>query len=132
MNPENEEIFIGISVSFILASIISLIPVWQLIIIPGVVAGALCKNLKRASLTSGIGTFIAWNLYMISGLALKNIYLIFDQFGALIFGFGYGWLFVLIILLMGLVLGFIGGALGYYIKSVYNDYNHRKNNTNLK
>ena len=126
MKSENEELFIGISVSFIIASIISLIPVWQLIIIPGVIVGALSKTLKRASFTSGIGTLMAWSLYTISGLALKNTYLIFDQFGALIIGFGYGWVFVLIILLMGLAFGIIGGALGYFIRMVYNDYNQVK------
>ena len=126
MKSENEELFIGISVSFIIASIISLIPVWQLIIIPGVIVGALSKTLKRASFTSGIGTLMAWSLYTISGLALKNTYLIFDQFGALIIGFGYGWVFVLIILLMGLAFGIIGGALGYFIRMVYNDYNQAK------
>lgn len=126
MKSENEELFIGISVSFIIASIISLIPVWQLIIIPGVIVGALSKTLKRASFTSGIGTLMAWSLYTVSGLALKNTYLIFDQFGALIIGFGYGWVFVLIILLMGLAFGIIGGALGYFIRMVYNDYNQAK------
>ena len=126
MKSENEELFIGISVSFIIASIISLIPVWQLIIIPGVIVGALSKTLKKASFTSGIGTLMAWSLYTVSGLALKNTYLIFDQFGALIIGFGYGWVFVLIILLMGLAFGIIGGALGYFIRMVYNDYNQAK------
>ena len=126
MKSENEELFIGISVSFIIASIISLIPVWQLIIIPGVIVGALSKTLKKASFTSGIGTLMAWSLYTVSGLALKNTYLIFDQFGALIIGFGYGWVFVLIILLMGLAFVIIGGALGYFIRMVYNDYNQVK------
>ena len=69
---------------------------------------------------------MAWSLYTVSGLALKNTYLIFDQFGALIIGFGYGWVFVLIILLMGLAFGIIGGALGYFIRMVYNDYNQAK------
>jgi hypothetical protein len=126
LKSENEELFIGISVSFIIASIISLIPVWQLIIIPGVIVGALNKTLKKASFTSGIGTLLAWSLYTISGLVIKNTYLIFDQFGALIIGSGYGWVFMLIILLMGLAFGIIGGALGYFIKTEYNHYKQSK------
>lgn len=122
MKPQNEELFIGISVSFIIASILSIIPVWQLIIIPGVIVGALSRTLKQASFTSGIGTLLAWSYYTISGLVLKNTYLIFDQFGALIIGFGYGWIFVLVILLMGLAFGIIGGALGYLIKTQIKHY----------
>jgi len=126
MKAQNEELFISISVSFIIASIISFIPVWQLIIIPGIIVGTLSTTLKKASFTSGIGTLIAWSYYTISGLVLKNTYLIFDQFGALIIGFGYGWIFVLIILLMGLVFGIIGGAIGYFIKMEYKHYHQLK------
>ena len=126
MTSKNEDLIIGITVSFVLASIISLFPVWQLIIIPGIIAGALGKTLKRASLASGFGTLTAWSLYTISGLILTNINLILDQFGALIIGTGYSWLFVLIILMMGLLFGILGGALGYLIKTAVHDYTQHK------
>ena len=126
MKSDNIDLLIGVIVSFFLASILTFIPVWQLVIIPGFIAGALSKTLKRASLTSGLGTFMAWSLYTLSGLILSNIAIVFDQFGALIIGPGYAWLFVLIILLIGLVFGLLGGAFGFLIKTVIKDNRQEK------
>jgi len=122
MKSENQDLIIGIITSFVIASIFSMIPVWQLIIIPGIIAGVLNTTIKRAALASGIGTLMAWSLYVISGVILNNVDLILDQFGALIIGPGYGGLFIFLILLMSLAFGALGGALGYYSKTVINDY----------
>ena len=122
MKSENQDIIIGVITSFVIASIFSMIPVWQLIIIPGIIAGALNTTIKRAVLASGIGTLMAWSLYVISGVILNNVDLILDQFGALIIGPGYGGVFIFLILLMSLAFGAIGGALGYYSKTVINEY----------
>jgi len=122
MKSENLDLLIGVIVSFFLASILTFIPIWQLVIIPGFIVGALSKTLKRASLTSSLGTLMAWSLYTLSGVILTNITVILDQFGALIIGPGYAWLFVLIILLIGLVFGILGGALGFLIKTVIKGY----------
>ena len=122
MKSENQDMIIGIITSFVLASIISMIPVWQLIIIPGIIAGILNTNIKRAALASGLGTLMAWSLYVISGVILNKVDLILDQFGALIIGPGYGGFFIFLILLMSMVFGTLGGALGYYSKSVINEY----------
>ena len=122
MKSENQDLIIGIITSFVIASIFSMIPVWQLIIIPGIIAGVLNTTIKRAALASGIGTLITWSLYVISGVILNNVDLILDQFGALIIGPGYGGLFIFLILLMSLAFGALGGALGYYSKTVINEY----------
>ncbi len=122
MKSENQDLIIGIITSFVIASIFSMIPVWQLIIIPGIIAGVLNTTIKRAALASGIGTLLAWSLYVISGVILNNVDLILDQFGALIIGPGYGGLFIFLILLMSLAFGALGGALGYYSKTVINEY----------
>lgn len=118
MKSENIDLLIEVIVSFFLASILTFIPIWQLIIIPGFIAGALGKTLKRAALTSGLGTVMAWSLYTLSGVIFTSITVIFDQFGALFIGPGFAWLFVLIILLMGLVFGILGGAFGFLIKTI--------------
>ena len=118
MNPKNEDFLIGIIIAFIIASVITMFPVWQLIIIPGIIVGLLNKNLRSAALSGGIGTLLAWSYYMIWGLILNNVYVIFDQFGAIIIGIGYGWLLVTIVFLMGFVFGVLGGALGYYLNTV--------------
>ena len=122
VKTENLELMVGLLVSFCLASLFSTIPVWQLIIIPGIIAGLLNKSLKRAILAGGIGILIAWSLITISGITVKNLYLIFDQFGALIIGPGFGWLIILIILLMGLIFGILGGMIGYYSKIIILEY----------
>ena len=126
MKSEYEDVIIGIISSFVFASIFSMIPVWQLIIIPGIIAGVLNNTLKRAALASGIGTLMAWSLYILSGVILNNVDLILDQFGALIIGPGYGGLFIFLILLMSLAFGALGGALGYYSKTVINEYLQKK------
>jgi len=122
MKSENQDIIIGVITSFVIASIFSMIPIWQLIIIPGIIAGVLNTTIKRAVLASAIGTLMAWSLYVISGVILNNVDLILDQFGALIIGPGYGGVFIFLILLMSLAFGAIGGALGYYSKTVINEY----------
>ncbi|MFX0000340.1 MAG: hypothetical protein ACFE9Q_09340 [Candidatus Hodarchaeota archaeon] len=118
MKSKNEDFLIGIITAFLFASIITMLPVWQLIIIPGIIAGLLNKTMRRAALAGGIGTLMAWSLYMISGLILKNVYLIFNQFGALILGAGFGWLLIIIVFLMGFVFGVLGGVLGYLLNIV--------------
>ena len=118
MKPNNEDLLIGIIIAFIIASIISMFPVWQLIIIPGIIVGLLNKTMRRAALSGGIGTLLAWSYYMIWGLILKNVYVTFDQFGAIIIGPGFGWLLITIIFLMSFVFGVLGGALGYLLNTV--------------
>ena len=117
MKPNNEDLLIGIITAFLFASIITMLPIWQLIIIPGIIAGLINKTMRRAALAGGIGTLMAWSLYMISGLILKNVYLTFDQFGALIIGEGFGWLLITIAFLMGFLFGVLGGALGYLLNT---------------
>lgn len=118
MNPKNENFLIGIIIAFIIASIITMFPVWQLIIIPGIIVGILNKTLSRAALSGGFGTFIAWSYYMTWALILNNVNVIFDQFGAIIIGTGYGWLLITIVFLMGFIFGVLGGALGYLLNTV--------------
>ena len=118
MEEKNEDLFIGIIMAFFFGCVFSVLPVWQLIIIPGIIAGLLNKSMRRAVLAGGIGTFLAWSLYMISGLILKNVYLLFDQFGAIIIAPGLGWLLITIAFLMSFVFGVLGGALGYLLNTV--------------
>ncbi len=118
MKQKNEDLFIGIIMAFFFGCVFSVLPVWQLIIIPGIIAGLLNKTMRRATLAGGIGTLMAWSLYTISGLIVKNVYLIFDQFGAIIIGPGFGWLLITIIFLMSFVFGLLGGALGNLLSTV--------------
>lgn len=110
---ENRNFYISIIVALCLTMILTTIPVWQLVIIPGIIAGFFNKNMKRAILAGLIGVFAAWIIYILHGLITRNVYIILDQFGALIISTGYGWLLLIIIILMGAIFGALGGGFGY-------------------
>ncbi len=89
---------------------------WQLIVIPGLVAGVLNKDTKRGARSGAIGVFIVWFIYIIYAIATRGTYIYLDQFAGLIFGsLGYGWILIVIVLVLGIILGalsgFIGGAI---------------------
>jgi len=105
-----------------LTMLLTLIPVWQLIMIPGIVAGFFNKRLRYAVLSGLTGVTISWLIYMISSLALRNTYAILEQIGELMVGSGFGWLIFLLILIIGLVTGALGGGIGYSISILLKPY----------
>jgi hypothetical protein len=94
-----------------LTMLFTLIPVWQLIVIPGIVAGFFNKQLRYAVLSGLAGVTISWSIYMTISIALRNTYVILEQIGDLMIGSGFGWLIFLIILIIGIVIGALGGVL---------------------
>ena len=102
--------------------LLTLIPVWQLIMIPGIVAGFFNKRLRYAVLSGLTGVTISWLIYMISSLALRNTYAILEQIGELMVGRGFGWLIFLLILIIGLIMGALGGGIGYSISILLKPY----------
>ena len=109
-----------------LTMLLTLIPVWQLIMIPGIVAGFFNKRLRYAVLSGLTGVTISWLIYMISSLALRNTYAILEQIGELMIGSGFGWLIFLIILIIGLVMGALGGGIGFSISILLKPYMEQK------
>lgn len=112
MERNNQIFIISILVVICCTAILTLIPIWQLIIIPGIVAGILNSKLRKAVLSGTFGVFIYWLLYIIDGIIFENAYPLFDQFGGLILGTGYGWLIIFLILIFGLVFGLLGAFMG--------------------
>jgi hypothetical protein len=112
LEKENQIFILSIFIAVVLASLLSLIPVWQLVIIAGIAAGVLNRSMKRGTLSGAAGVLIFWAIYMVHGMITKNTYTLLDQFGALIIGPGFGWLLVLLILLLGTLFGALGGAIG--------------------
>ena len=102
--------------------LLTLIPVWQLIVIPGIVAGFFNKRLRYAVLSGLTGVTISWLIYMISSLAFRNTYAILEQIGELMIGSGFGWLIFLLILIIGLIMGALGGGIGYSISILLKPY----------
>jgi hypothetical protein len=112
IKKENQIFILSIIVSTILASLLSLIPIWQLIILAGIAAGVLNNKIRRGTLSGAAGVLIFWTIYIIHGMITRNTYTLLDQFGALLIGPGFGWLLVVLVLLLGTLFGALGGAIG--------------------
>ena len=112
LEKENKIFILSIVVAIVLASLLSLIPIWQLVILAGIAAGVLNETMKKGTLSGAAGVFIFWLIYMVHGMVTRNTYALLDLFGALIIGSGYGWLLFILILLLGTLFGALGGAIG--------------------
>ena len=113
MKPETLDFLIGILFSAIISYFLTFVAIWQLIIIPGIVAGIFNKKMKKGMYSGAIGISIIWTLYMIYAILTRNAYTNLDQFAGLIVGsLGFGWVLFLIILLFGALFGALGGAIG--------------------
>lgn len=112
MDIDNRNFIMNIVVAFCITMLLTLIPVWQLVIIPGIIAGVISRNLKRGILSGLIGVTSAWGIYIIVGLISRNVYITLEQIAAMFLGQGFGWVFIVLILLMGVILGALGGGIG--------------------
>lgn len=107
----------GVIAASIVTLILVFIPFWQLILIPGVIAGLLNKKIRNGIYSGLLGISIVWVLYIAQSFITRNTYVLLDQFAGVIFGsLGYGWIFFLIIILMGMVFGALGGGIGSCIR----------------
>ncbi len=122
MEIENRTFFISIVVVLCLTMLLTLVPVWQLVIIPGIIAGMLNKSLKYGVLSGFIGVTLSWGIYILVGMITRNAYIILDQFGALIFGEGFGWLILILIILIASTFGAMGGGIGNGFMTLINTY----------
>jgi hypothetical protein len=132
MQAENRNFFISLVITICLAMILTLIPLWQLIIIPGIIAGMINKSLKRGVLSGFLGVTIAWGLYMMVGMISRNVYSMLDQIGGLIFGEGFGWVFIVVALLIAAILGAFGGGIGNGLMALLKLYQEKHNLRDLK
>ncbi len=132
MEIENRTFYISIISVSCLTMLLTLIPVWQLVIIPGIIAGMLNKSLKRGILSGFCGVSLSWGIYVIVGLATRNVYLLLDQFGELIFGGDSGWIFLILVILLAAIFGAIGGGIGNGLMAVIKIYLDKHPSRDLK
>lgn len=112
MEKEKMILLLSFIVVYCITSLLTLIPVWHLIIIPGIIAGIMNKSMKHGILAASTGVLTCWLVYVLFGMATRNTYTILNQIGALLFGSGSGWIFVLLILLIGAIFGLLGAVIG--------------------
>ena len=126
METEYRNLIFSITVCICVAMVITLIPVWQLVIIPGIIAGFLNKSMKLSVLSGAIGVSVAWIIYILFGVITRNVLAILDQFGALIIGGGIGWVFLILIIIFAVIFGALGGGIGNGLLNLKEIYFERK------
>jgi hypothetical protein len=127
VKPETRNFLISFLLTAFITFILTYVPVWQLIIIPGIVGGLLNKTMRHGIYSAVLGVSIVWFIYMIYKIAANNVYTNLDQFAGLIFGgLGYGWIIFILILLLGILFGALGGAIGSGIMILIRPYLKKK------
>ena len=112
-DPEDIIFYISILTAMILAFFLTYIEYWQFILVAGIIPGLFNKKMKRGIYSGAIGVAIVWLLYMIYAMVTRNAYTNIDQFAGLIFGdTGYGWVVIILIVLLGTLFGALGGSIG--------------------
>jgi len=103
----------------LVSGLLTLIPVWQLVILAGLIGGILASKRRIAFLAGFFGTFIAWGMYFWIMQMRFGTGVIPLQFSLLIFGNeSIGSFFWLIFSLVGGLIGGSAGWIGLALKSL--------------
>jgi hypothetical protein len=113
-----------------IALLSTLTPLWQLMAIGGLVAGLLAESKKILGLSSSLGSFFAWLTYILIKIGTQSSFIMLDQVAHVIIGrSGLGFVFLILILAIGTLYGYLGGILGNYIRKIIVDEKDKKNTT---
>ncbi|WP_371805194.1 hypothetical protein [Candidatus Lokiarchaeum ossiferum] len=119
-NVKKHSFILGILASSITGFLFTLTPIWQLAFIAGILGGIINSTQKKGTLSGMIGMLIAWSTSTIYYLLLNKTHILFDQLGVLILNqTGMGWLFIVIIILIGMIIGALGGMIGAGINILF-------------
>ena len=111
---------IPLAVVALVAGLLTLIPVWQFVILAGLIGGILASKRSIAFLVGFFGTCIAWGMYFWIMQMRFGTGVIPLQFSMLIFGdASLGSSFWFIFSLVGGLISGSAGWIGYIIKSVF-------------
>lgn len=105
--------YMGFVFCFIFALIFVFTPLWQLSILASFIGGLFYNKMNKGALIGLAGVALAWSIYMVIEVLSTNVYALFDQVGGIILDLiGYGWVFILVLILIGAILGTLGGSFG--------------------
>ncbi len=117
---DKQRFLLSILIAMVITYALTFVEYWQLIVIPGLVAGVLNKNTKKGSRSGAIGVFLTWFIYIVYAIATRGTYIYLDQFAGLIVGsLGYGWILIVLVLVLGIVFGALSGFIGSAIAILY-------------
>lgn len=117
------QVLFAVAVSFIMALLFSLTPLWQLSLLAGAMGGFLVSKMKCGAFSGFVGTALAWGLYVIIEVVSNQTHVLFDNLGGLIAGTaGLGFWLLLVVILVGGLLGMLGGIIGAGIHILVNPY----------
>jgi hypothetical protein len=113
ISPETRNFLISFIVAALITYLLTYTEIWQLVIIPGIIAGVFNKTMRRGIYSGALSVSIVWFFFMIYQMSVNSAYTNLDQFAAFIFGdLGYGWVIFILVLLLGVLLGALGGGIG--------------------
>jgi len=100
---------------FLLEIIVIMLSYWPLTIIPAIIGGFICLEMKWGALSGLLAVLLAWILAFL--FAINDIVLQADQLGRLIIdSSGAGGLIVFVIFIIGALFGLLGGTIGSGIR----------------
>ncbi len=112
MESETQKFLGSIVIAAIIAWLLTMIEVWHLVIIAGIVAGLFNATMKKGIIGGALGVCILWTLFIVYEIITVGAYFVMDQFGGLLIDAGFGWLIMILIILLGTLFGALGGGIG--------------------
>jgi len=113
----------AIAVSFLMALLFTLTPLWQLSVLAGILGGLLVSKMKCGAFSGFVGTALAWTVYVLIEVISNQTNVLFDNLGGLIAGTtGLAFWLLLIVILVGGLLGMLGGIMGAGIRALVLPY----------
>ncbi len=110
---EEEKLFLGIAISFVLALIFSLTTLWHFSLLAAIIGGLFYSKMSKGALAGLIGVGGAWSIVIVIELIATDISVLLNQISGIIIGStSLGWLFIIIVILVALIFGALGGSLG--------------------
>lgn len=104
-------------VSFILTFIFCYFTIWQLCILAGLIAGFFYTKMSKGALNGSLGVGGAWVLFVVIKIASSNVEILINQISGIVIGTtSLGWVFIVLIILLGFGFGALSGAIGSGIR----------------